>query len=136
MWTQYQYGYQIMLNWNSNKNKFTTSFLLFFAVFGGVWTALYIATIVQFKATSILDVVIFVYWLLPTILTVLCLAALKYRQMASAILWICACYWLLISAGELIESNAIQPNIVLIVLAFVFSVTSLAHLVAAKIVEQ
>jgi len=125
-----------MLNWNSRKNAYTSGFLLFFAAVGGVWTALYISTIVQFKATSVIDAAIFVYWLLPTILAILCLVALKFKQLAIVVLWISAGFWLIVSGGELIEGDAIKPNVVLIMLAFALAVASLAHLVAIKIVKK
>jgi len=125
-----------MLNWNSRKNVFTTSFLLVFAAFGGMWTALYLSAIVQFKATSVIDAAILLYWLLPTILAILCVVALKYKNMASAILWICACFWLFVCGGELMEGNAIQPNTVTIVLGLIISAATLVHLVAIRMAKN
>lgn len=77
-------------------------------------------------------VLYFTYLMLPLVVSIMGLISLKRKKNSNVYIWVCACYWLVLSVSELMEGNKFMPNLLLIIFMSVISVISIVLLLVQK----
>jgi hypothetical protein len=119
-----------MSNLKYRKEFLTKIFLLLYFLLGAVWFYLYSRIVFGADVTlsSFSDLLMAVYWFLPSILALVALLALIFRKAVRFTLWICSLFWIFLSIGELMEGKPVNPGAIQIWAAAILSLACIGYL--------